>query len=414
MNPSTQIQQRAVTPGAMQLASYTDAQGRPVTQMVKVTQNGTVQAIQSTVSLSIARGEIYMMRGNVGGQWVDKPSMTALAYDKMNQFAGVSIHQPDTLMMDDGAIRPNPYLHFDEHHNLMFVKIRLMGLWRNNVGNLVLRDNTLQYDVQTYLARDAWSKWTGKKSESVKDWGKSFPIGQVPDEYAADPRWLKIKAPIGVVLCCDMQHKDVISLLGEQLQRVTFAERIAQTICRRNLLKQFFGVVSPAQHGNQYSVSVVSWSMPDRNLSQMADAVRNVREGKIVMDGEVVEVQATESQTVSDPDEINVDADIELGEDAPVSDDADDVAAPQSVAPETPPTSGANPAQAILADQRKHLRELAKSAGGPATIRALKKQGFESMKQAVDCDSIDALAAVIADLQTSIDAENQPKSGEMF
>ena len=389
---------------------FEDENGDPINAIAKVTPAGIISATVTRVPLSVSKGELYHMPGMVNGKW-DKQAktlITASGYDKLNQFAGITMHQPETVLDDGGTIRPNPYFH-NEGGQLVGVRIRMQGLGRNAVGSIALHDNTLFFDVRTYLAQDLWSKWTGRKSDTVKEWGKPFPAGRVPKEINDDYNWLQVAIPNGIVLCVDLGNKEVIAMMGEQISRTKFAERLARTICKRNILKTFFGAVVPEpeyREGKFYrwSVPIVSWPISDYELKDFGDLAARAKDGELVIDGETVDPNMVDAtcEVVDNPDDVE----------QHVADVVDETDGPQEEEPDEP-TAGIDPvdegepsADSKEADgYRETIRTLGAKLTNKRLTALLKKFDFKTLKDVAECSNSLSDVEALGELASTIEAE---------
>ena len=310
----------------------------PLTAMVKTGPRGLIRQTMTRVQLREERGEVYRM-----GMWNPKsrqyekvPILTAAGYDKLNMFGGVSFVCPETVMGDDGTPRPNPYLH-RIGDDIKYVRVRMIAMGRNPQGNLVALDTTLNYDLSTYFAQDLMSKWTSKKSDTTKAWGKLVATGSDAINGVFDNQQA-YAMPGGLTLIVDISSKDVLSLIQEHINRQKFAERNAQTIVRRNLLKRFYAA---AKLGERLTVAVVGWPQIDRELRELRDVAMSANSGKISLDGEVIDVDRTTADVSSEEADAalagQVDEDMSQLDDDEVG--APGVDVPQARKPFEPPLS---------------------------------------------------------------------------
>ena len=362
MNSASDEKQLAVRPVGVpgQLVLVPPGPGSDgVAALAKRTKDGDIHSLQVTVPLNIQKGHVWKM-----GRWdpesrtvVPDYAVTALGYDRLNSVAGVAILKPPTLHIDDGRIVPNPYFErVRETDEIRRVRVRMVGIGRSSVGNLVAHDVTLSYDLGNYLAQDIWSKWTGKKKDAPKAWGKVYPFGRAPDNIKQNPQFLCIAIPTGVALYVDLTNKDVLSVISEHIGKQKFAERNAETICKRNVLARFFAVrrVHPADNGLFY-VTFIAWPESDRDLGRIADMAAQAQEGRIEVDGEEVEVAS--AAVVPGNDDVNAALGGEVDEDQGSAAGEDDSAPePASVAPQVPPPEAA--IQSGLNVLRAQIRQL--------------------------------------------------------
>lgn len=264
--------------------------GQPLTALVKMSGNGAARSALVRVPLSEEKGEVWYLGGYVStgdGQkdrWDRraKAAITAAGYNKLNQFGGVSFATPETIVGENGKASSNPYFH-RENGEIVYVKVRRIGIGRNALGNLVAIDLTVTYNIRDYFAQDVFAKWSGKKSDTaVAGWGEIFDAQNVPDEVRRNGRRKLIHCPGGVVLAIDLSSKDAIALISEHIGRQKFAERNAWTICERNILKKFYA--ASQLRPNDLTVPVVAWQSVDRDIGQLAEIAARSRDGKITLE----------------------------------------------------------------------------------------------------------------------------------
>lgn len=376
--------------GQTQIRAFPGDDGKDVISLVKHTSDGVVRSMLTRVPLNPAKGETYPMPYRTPeGQWKTRQIVTAAGYDKLNQFAGMSFIQPATVMGDDGQQRPNPYMH-REGGELLWVRVRTIGVGRNAAGSLVVRDYTLNYDLSLYLAQDLYSKWSGRKSDTPKQWGTLHASDAVPK---VQPGHKAMALPWGVTLVVDLGHKDVVGLIAEHINRMRFAERNALTICTRNILKKHLGA---AILGDELTVPVVHWPQADRDWRRVAEAAAQADAGEIQVEGEVIEVDRA-SETISDPDEIDATLAGEADEDeARTAGEGSDVASPSvdvPVSTAAAPASHSNDdldAQAIKAQ----LRDTWQRLDPESRDRAIKQAGLSEISELAACNEPGRLSEI--------------------
>lgn len=289
--------------------SLFEDKGKTVEAIVRYGAGGVVRALHTKIPLSESRKEVWMLGGMEDGKWVKRPQLTAVALDKANAVLGVKIFKPPTVCTDTTGPKPNPYVHRDANGAVEYVQVRGVGVWRNLIGNLCCRDLTITFDVRTYFAQDCWSKWMGKKSDAPKTWGKAYAHGQVP-ESELGPSKLIVAMPAGVDLVMDLRDKEVLGLVGEHTTRQKFADRIAQTICHRILIRKALGAVVPSADG---ALPVTGWIEPDADLEEIACAAEGMQQKIGDAYGEQVQVEVENMvpshEDVGDMIDVAVDAD---------------------------------------------------------------------------------------------------------
>jgi len=364
----------------------------PVTGLAKLSADGkTVRALQTRIRLRPGHKETFGMsvRNPETKQWATVQQITALGYDKLNQFVGISFYKPDHISTGEqgpNQLRPNPYMHRDGDE-IVYVQVRFIGIGRNAVGNLVCHDLTITYNLRTYFAQDLWSKWRGRRNDKPKSWGQLFPTVAVP-KTELDITHIAVPCPGGVTLVLDLTHPDVIDCFNEHIGRQKFAERNAQTICRRNILRTFLAVAMPNQ--SDMTVPVVGWIQPDQDLHAIGRIAAAAERGNPLPGGEPVEV-VRQAQEVDDKDDIDAALAGQEDEDSRPPFDPADVNEPAGVAP--PPAAPPEP-QADLQALRAKIRELSRQVGPDATEEALVEHGLSSWQTLSECEDPEVLAGV--------------------
>lgn len=404
------------------VASFRDDNGQVGNTIVKFDRiRGEIRSMLTDVPLSEKKGELYGMPCKVGEHpdgkaiWGKAIRLTALGYDKLNQFAGVLRHDPETIRLSDGEVKRNPYIHFVNDLPL-YVEVLCMGAGRNSVGNMVLITNTLHFDLRGYFARDVYAKWFNKKSGVGASWGKVFQACRVPDDLLKDPTKYVVTMPTGMVLVCEINSGEFLKVMQEQNERVRFAERTAQSICWRNVLKKYFGVTTPNERYDRennflgYYVPVVSWPMLDRDYAAAAELVAEAKTGTVIAEGDgdapaktAVTVDETRD-VVDDPEDVDADLAAENdGEREPIETES---AEPESVAPK----QAAEPEGDPLKSMRERLRELAEKVGNYAPVIFNNRGLVGGWADVLACESAAKLQILIDDMEGQLKSKGRKRS----
>lgn len=191
---------------------------------IKRTENGTIKAVKGNIMLEERKGHIADIQG--------KAMITAAGYNEMNKIAGVSIITPEKLTLPDGQIVVNPYPIIDrESGTISKVWVKKMAIGYSPIGNIVITSSTLLYDITMYFVQDLVNKVQYNKNA-----GKLCMEQFLTEEEKKTGIFLKIEGSLGV--WANIQDKDVIKAMNTYIQNKLFAERKAQTICERNVLKK--------------------------------------------------------------------------------------------------------------------------------------------------------------------------------
>ncbi len=384
--------------------------GAPVTALVKQTANGLVRSTLVRLKLDQDKGELWSMNSwdSAKRAYTEKRSITAAGYNKANLFLGVSFFTPERIIDDAGRPTANPYFHRDENDEIVYVKVRMIGLGRNATGNLVAQDLTVTYNLRTYFAQDLFSKWTGKKSEMSKDWGKLLPL-KVAQKVAKDNE-LVVPVAGGSALVIDLGNKDVAYCLGEHLNRQKYAERNAVTICQRNILKKFSGAaVTPDGYMN-----LVSWTQPDRDFVEIGKKVAEANDGRIIIDDQPVDT-VRETQTLDSKEAVD-EALQGSGDyddnDQPPDDGPGENETPGSVAASAPaaPPSKPQPSQKAV-DLLAQIRDACENLDGDAIEDVAGSLGYRGWTElTAETDELKLAQALVAYRKKAIPPSDAPAS----
>lgn len=343
--------------------------------LVKQTNDGLVKCTRVTVQLSEAAGHTYSFKSNT--------AISARGYDEINRSMGVSFHQPEDMLGEDGKRTANPCVYRDEHGAVKRICIRCIGFGRNAMGNLIVMPSTLDYDLEPAFAQDALKKW---RKNGPKKWGNLHPAESVPDE-ACDSTHKCVHIPGGYVLSMDLANGDVLDIVEDHAHRVRFATRNAETIVKRNILKRFAG---REKLDDSLCVDVVSWQTVDHaHLAEIAAKIKDAEGGKMTFRGERVEVADAEFATVNpEADEAAL---VGSEEDAPR--EPDDDPTPGVDVPKDPPAKPVGiPASENPAVLRTAIRVHAKHLPADNPLEGfLVDAGIEKLG---DCEDVKKLQAV--------------------
>lgn len=196
--------------------------------IVKMTENGAIRAVRANVSLSERNGELVNMMGKV--------FLTGPGYYKLNKVASVSFHMPEKLELPDGQIVVNPYPIIDpSSQTIRKVWVRETGVGRNELGNIQVVTITLLYDINVYFIDTMM-----KKIEKNKNAGRLCMESTLTDDEKRNGIFIKIDGEMG--LWANLNSPDAFDAIKQFIQDKKFAERKAQTVIERNIIKKITGV----------------------------------------------------------------------------------------------------------------------------------------------------------------------------
>jgi len=270
--------------------------------VVKSGRDGSRSMVVAQVELSADRKEIL----SVG----DNTMITAAGYYRMNQIAGISVITPPSVNIPGKGDMPNPYVQVDAHGRIEIIVVRKMAIGYSPIGNMVVTDETLHFNLPSYLLQDAMSLLKYKKTagtqvkssyltEEQKKFGIFIP--GIFDPITND--WL------GVWI--DFRQDDGQRMLSNHIQRQKFAERIASTICERNVMKKHPAIakfnVQPVNGKVIIEVFGVVHDMDRKEINELASTVaegrvdtRKVEYIRSIDSADSKEISVAETEVVSD------------------------------------------------------------------------------------------------------------------
>jgi hypothetical protein len=271
------------------------------TALIKRTENGAIKAVRANVKLFQNKGQLAEIEGKV--------MITAAGYEEMNRVAGVSVLTPDTLRLPDKD-HPvvNPYPIVDpQSGSISKVWVKKMAVGYSPTGNLVITSSTLLYDIQMYFIQDIY-----KTVRYNKEAGRICMEQTLSDEEKQKGAFFKINEFMGVWI--DLSHKDILKNVNTFIQNKLFAERKAQTICERNVLKKHPSLavkyVDPVgEKGNLASQITVTGFTTDLTREELMTIAHQANKGEeINLNGKQVEYievegEITEEDVIASRDE---------------------------------------------------------------------------------------------------------------
>ncbi len=222
--------------------ALTDAEGR------------SIKATKRTVRLSAENGGLTQPVWN--GPFV----ISAPGYAMLAHAAGAVVMNAPTVTVD-GVAQQNPHVRRGRDGSIMEVHCRAMAFRYNEHGQPMVSDRTTIFDTATYTLADMLGK-----AKKAKDAFRLLPAA-IPAP-APKEEWACYRVDEAVNLWMRITHDEVITFLGQVLNRKKKALEFAQTFAQRNALKHLFGLaVVPGQEKNHpvnvWDVPVVCWVPSD-------------------------------------------------------------------------------------------------------------------------------------------------------
>lgn len=268
---------------------------------IKVSKDGQImKPVRVQMALYEKMGHYYKVKKKYG---ITKPG-----YKRLNKVASISTVTPLKVMVD-GREQPNPYIERNPETKLIeSVFIRKMGIGFSPMGNIVVVDKTLLYNIYSYFIESIQSKmkkakWDEKNNcySDEKLHPNCAVIGTADEKPELDGKWAFYGTAPPLGLWINYEDSAIIDCLNEHTQKQRFGDRIAQTIVERNILKDHpaIGVdeVQPQQTGGRAFVTVYGYRH-DYGPSQINEIMAQAEKGS-----ETIEVEAEVTDNVTEEEE---------------------------------------------------------------------------------------------------------------
>lgn len=202
----------------------------------KAKGNEIMRPVKAELALYEQMGQIYQVQKNF--------AITNEGYNLLNKVAGISIVTPQKVTADERE-HPNPYI--ERHPTTKLIEsvfIRKIGIGYNLIGNVVVVDKTLLYNIYAYFIESIQSKmkkvvWKNNRPTKEKLHPDCAVIGtkdEKPDP-AKKGRWAFFETVHPLGLWINYEDPVIIDCLNEHTQKQRFGDRIASTIVERNIMK---------------------------------------------------------------------------------------------------------------------------------------------------------------------------------
>jgi len=251
---------------------------------VKRSQGGIIRAIKGQVLLEERNGEIATIQG--------KTMVTSKGFAKANQLAGLSIITPDRMLSGEGKFITNPYPILDEQSQTVTkILVKKMAVGYSPIGNLVISTATLMYDIKMYFVQDLVNKVHSNKAA-----GRISMFNSITEEDRKKGDFFRIEGDLGVFV--DFSNPDILQALKTFMQKKTFGERNAQSICERLVFSKHpalahIAYVNPSGQDKNQTAKVTIFGYVFEVSKEELDHIKNAAEK-----GEEISVKGREIQTV--------------------------------------------------------------------------------------------------------------------
>lgn len=245
--------------------------------------NQVLQNVRAGVILSEASGDFHTIQR--------KSIISANGYKKLNRVAGINIVSPPTLWWNEKEVS-NPYpIQGSEPGTIKAIMMRRLGIGYSPIGNLVVIDKSLYFNIFTYFTESLMK--LAKDKPAIVKLGLRYMCpfmptvtpqkGEEGEYYVIDSENQKIYRFIGLEqgtgVWFDMSASDILDAYQTNSQRQKFAERIGQTILDRNILKDHpcIGISQVLPQNGFAQVDVYGWrhALDRKRFDQVTKNVLN-------------------------------------------------------------------------------------------------------------------------------------------
>lgn len=197
--------------------------------------NEIMRPVKSQIALYERLGHLYKIK--------DSYAISHSGYSHLNKVASVNIVTPQRVMIDERE-RLNPHIERNPRTKLIeTVNIRKIGIGYSPLGNVVVVDKTLLYNLYAYFIESVQAKMKrvkySKEGKPTSD--KLYPncaVTGIEDEKPKlSGKWAFFETVSPLGLWVNYEDPAIIDCLNEHTQKQRFGDRIAQTIVERNILK---------------------------------------------------------------------------------------------------------------------------------------------------------------------------------
>jgi len=233
-------------------------------------------------------------------------AITKPGYKHLNKVASISIVTPLKVIVD-GREQPNPFIERNPETKLIeSVFIRKMGIGFSPMGNIVVVDKTLLYNIYSYFIESIQSKmkkveWKSGKPTTNKLHPDCAVIGTKEEKPELDGKWAFYATAPPLGLWINYEDSAIIDCLNEHTQKQRFGDRIAQTIVERNILKDHPAIgidkIQPQENGERAFVEVYGYRN-DFGPQQINEIMAQAEKGS-----ETIEVKAEVMDKVNEEEE---------------------------------------------------------------------------------------------------------------
>jgi hypothetical protein len=269
------------------MASTKIFQDKEKASIVRIDDKGAFTRSVVKVVLRPELKHFYMGKGvkdDKTNQWVKPRIITATGFDHINKHSPMSWIPQATLVNEHGVQVGNPYI-VRRGSCIESVRVRRFAVGRTMDGQLKCHDLTLIYEPLAYLNTDLLADFEAKKLG---------PDANIVSEHEANIQSKelglhKIEIAPSIYLVFSLAESQARARLKEYSERTKFADRLATSICDRNLLAKFWGMRVVPECGY---ILVPQWHQDKELTPEKLESGIVTRGGVIVIDGEEIQVES--------------------------------------------------------------------------------------------------------------------------
>ncbi|GEM_PF-4786349 len=156
-------------------------------------------------------------------------NISAIGYDYLNKVAEISLLAPDTQNFNDKEVS-NPYIIYSENGNIDRALYKCIAYGMGPMGNRVITSATVEFNPDVQLVKDL-TYVVCNDAEA----------GRITKEHllTEEEKRVGYTVPLkdDLIIYCNLSNADINQAFNIYSNNKAYAERIAQTLAKRNALK---------------------------------------------------------------------------------------------------------------------------------------------------------------------------------
>ncbi|ARC83124.1 hypothetical protein U732_17 [Clostridium argentinense CDC 2741] len=155
--------------------------------------------------------------------------ISAVGYERLNKIAEISLLAPDTMTYNGERVG-NPHVVNSNDCTVQKAIYKCIAYGAGPMGNRIITSATVEYNPDVHLVKDL-AYIIANDHEA----GKITKERLLKDEEKALGYWVPLKDDL--IVYCNLENPDINKAFSDYANNKAYAERISQTLAKRNALK---------------------------------------------------------------------------------------------------------------------------------------------------------------------------------